>query len=496
MLDERLAGYADRIAKMPAAEQAVQLRSRELNEQFNKIGFFGKHLTDKRSALFSDIATQYQELYVLRTTLEGLKFAASLVPLVKEQLNHLRSRIDELHQNLAESTKRFGNERSNRLQPHDAAYQKRVFDQDAIAGIMKAITVDEAAQAARTQRVRQAIIDLGGTDVSSFDQLLQSLSLGSIIGCLSQESAQIVELAHAEIAANLPPVLRVNIVERLQKKYDANAQGLRDFVRELYDEAGSMLTYNKTEVDRTVANNAGGSQGRTQTVGVFVPECAHQATFRAALAQVFEEQKDPVSDTKIATGHLPNQIVIMKIASMMPVRFVETLSELKRHYDGLLKDHNESFLLHGAGNGQRLPSLYARSSAELQAQARRKPMLLVAHLMGMLKERQNHTTGLPEWAFIYQDDGMPASKVLRGRNWDEVLHGDHAVELEQHVEREVSRRIEAEFQHVERKNELITAYKQFATKRFDAAGQNDSDPAFVLLRNMNGQVRSIIGLAA
>lgn len=496
MLDERLAGYADRIAKMPAAEQAVQLRSRELNEQFNKVGFFGKHLTDKRSALFSDIATQYQELYVLRTTLEGLKFAAGLVPFVKEQLNHLRSRIDELHQNLAESTKRFGNERSNRLQPHDAAYQKRVFDQDAIAGIMKAITVDEAAQAARTQRVRQAIIDLGGTDVGSFDQLLQSLSLGSIIGCLSQESAQIVELAHAEIAANLPPVLRVNIVERLQKKYDANAQGLRDFVRELYDEAGGMLTYNKTEVDRTVANNAGGSQGRTQTVGVFVPECAHQAPFRAALAQVFEDQKDPVSDTKVATGHLPNQIVIMKIASMMPARFVATLAELKRHYDGLLKDYNESFLLHGAGNGQRLPSLYARSSAELQAQARRKPMLLVARLMGMLKERQNHATGLPEWAFIYQDDGMPASKVLNGRDWDEVLHGEHSADLEQRVEREVSRRIDAEFKHIDRKNELLTAYKQFATDRFVAAGENDSDPAFVLLRNMNGQVRSIIGLAA
>lgn len=496
MLEERLAGYADRIAKMPAAEQAVQLRTRELNEQFNKVGFFGKHLTDKRSALFSDIATQYQELYVLRTTLEGLKFAAGLVPFVKEQLNHLRARIDELHQNLAESTKRFGNERSNRLQPHDAAYQKRVFDQDAIASIMKAITVDEAAQAARTQRVRQAIIDLGGTDVGSFDQLLQSLSLGSIIGCLSQESAQIVELAHAEIAANLPPVLRVNIVERLQKKYDANAEGLRDFVRELYDEAGGMLTYNKTEVDRTVANNAGGSQGRTQTVGVFVPECAHQAPFRAALAQVFEDQKDPVSDTKVATGHLPNQIVIMKIASMMPVRFVETLAELKRHYDGLLKDHNESFLLHGVGNGERLPSLYARSSAELQAQARRKPMLLVARLMGMLKERQCRSTGLPEWAFVYQDDGMPASKVLAGRSWEEVLHGDQSAELERHVEREVGRRIEAEFKHIDRKNELLTAYKQFATERFVAAGEDDRDPGYVFLHSMSGQVRSIIGLAA
>ena len=495
-LDERLAGYIDRIAKMPAAEQAVQLRSRELNEQFNKVGFFGKHLTDRRSALFSDIATQYQELYVLRTTLEGLKFGASLIPFVKGQLNNLRARLDELHQNLAEATKRFGNERANRLQPNDAAYQKRVFDQDAIAGVMKAITVDEPAQAARTQRVRQAIIDLGGTDVGSFDQLLQSLSLGSIIGCLSQESAQIVELAHAEIAANLPPVLRVNIVERLQKKYDANPDGLRDFVRELYDEAGSMLTFNKTEVDRAVANNVGGSRGRDQTVGVFVPECAHQAPFRAALAQVFEEQKDPVSDTKVATGNLPNQIVIMKIASMMPVRFIESLAELKRHYDGLSKDHNESFLLHGTGNGRHLPALYARSAVELQAQARRKPMLLVARLLGMVVERQNRATGLPEWAFIYEDEGLPSAKVLAGRQWDDVLQAEHPPEVERAIERDVGIRIDTDFKHVDKKNELLAAFQSMARQRFEAAGADDQDPGYLMLRSMNAPVRSIIGIAA
>jgi len=496
MLDERHAVYTDRIAKMPSALQAVQQRSQELTEQFNKVGFFGKHLTDKRGGLFSEIAAQNQELYVLRATLEGLKFAANLLPFVKEQLNNLRARIDELHQNLAEATKRFGNERANRLGAHDAAYQKRVFDQDAIKDIMKAIVTDEAAQAARTQRVRQSIIDLAGTDVSSFDQLLQSLSLGSIIGSLSQESAQIVELAHAEIASMLTPVLRVNIVERLQKKYDANPDGLRQFVSELYDEAGTMLTYNKTEVDRTVANNTGGSQGRTTTVGVFVPECQHQPQFYNALVRLFEDQKEPTSDTKVATGNLPNQIVIMKIASMMPVRFVETLTELKRHYDGLLKDYNESFLLHGDGNGQRLPALYAKSSAELQAQVRERcqPMLLVGRLLGMLKERQNKVTGLPEWVLVYLDDGLPAVQVLQGRTWDEVLTGDQPVKLLPIIEREVKLRIEAEYRHIDKKNELLSAYKRFALARFQEAGENEEDAGYLLLHGLGSSVKSIIGM--
>ncbi|MEX5745090.1 tubulin-like doman-containing protein [Massilia sp. X63] len=497
LVDERMGVYADRIAKMPAALQAVQQRSQELNEQFNKVGFFGKHLTDKRSALFSDIATQYQELYVLRTHLEGLKFGAALLPFIKEQLTQLRARVDELHQSLAEATKRFGNERANRLGAADAAYQKRVFDQDAIGAVMRAITVDEAAQAARTQRVRQAIIDLGGTEVNSFDQLLQSLSLGGIISCLSQESAQIVELAHAEIATTLPPVLRVNIVERLQKKYDANPDGLRDFVRDLYDEAGSLLTFNKTEVDRTVANNAGGSQGRTQTVGVFVPECPHQNGFRTALAKLFDDQKDPTApDTKVAVGNLPNQIVIMKIASMMPVRFIESLAELKRHYDGLQQDRNEAILLHSVEDGRRLPPLYAKSSAELQLQARRKPMLLVARLMGMIKERQNRTTGLQEWVFIHDVDGLPASKVLEGRNWEAVFDAEHADDVRKLIEREVTQRIDREFKHVEKKDELFQAYRALARSCFEEAGQDDQDPGYQQLQSMMAPVRGIIGIAA
>ena len=233
-----------------------------------------------------------------------------------QQLTALRGAIDALHQNLAAAAEKVKLERAARLGPADAAYQKRIFDQNAIAGILKALITDEAAQAARTQRVRQTLIDLAGTDVDGFDQLLQGISLGSVISTLSQESAQIVEMAHAEIAKTLPPVLHVNIVERLQKKYDANPSGLKAFVSELYDEAGSLLTFNKTEVDRSVANNAGGSRGRTQTIGVFLPECENQKDFRGSLAALFDAQKDPASDTKVAVGKLSNQIVIMKIASL------------------------------------------------------------------------------------------------------------------------------------------------------------------------------------
>jgi hypothetical protein len=123
-------------------------------------------------------------------------------------------------------------------------------------------------------------------------------------------------------------------------------------------------------------------------------------------------------------------------------------------------------------------------------------MLLMARLLGMIKERQNKTTGLPEWAFIYMMDGLPASKILDGRNWDELLHGDHPAELQQAVEREVTKRIEADFKHIDKKNELLLGYQQMALDRFQQAGEDDQDPGYQLLRTMNDPVRSIIGIPA
>lgn len=494
MLDERLVLLTEQLTKMPTEMQGVQTRIAELSAQFNKVGFLGKHLTDKRGALFSDIGTQLQDQYILNTSYQGLKFACSLIPFIKEQLTALRGAIDGLHQNLAAATEKVKLERAARLGPADAAYQKRIFDQNAIGSILKALITDEAAQAARTQRVRQTLIDLAGTDVDGFDQLLQGISLGSVISTLSQESAQIVEMAHAEIAKTLPPVLHVNIVERLQKKYDANPSGLKAFVSELYDEAGSLLTFNKTEVDRNVANNAGGSRGRTQTIGVFLPECENQKDFRNSLAALFDAQKDPASDTKVAVGKLSNQIVIMKIASLMPARFVDSLGELKRHYDGLLADDKEAILLHGEGDGKKLPPLFARSSAEINAEARRKPYLLVARLLGLVKERQNKTSGLMEWVFSYIAGGLPKVVPLQGKSWTDILQGDHPAEVQAAIEKEVAKRIDADYKHIDKKTELRSAYEQLVLARFTDSGEDDQDPEFLALAAMQKPLLEIVGL--
>jgi len=496
VLDERFSILSEKITKAPTELQGIHQSIAKTSSAFNNVGFLGQHLTDKRSGQFAEIGSLLQAQYTLSTQLHGYKFACSLIPFVKEQVHMLRGLIDQLHQTLAAATEKVNQERASRLGDADAAYQKRIFDQPAIAAIMKAITVDESAQAARTQRVRKSLIALAGTDVDSFDQLVRNISLRTLISTLSQESAQIVESAHAEISKELPPVLHVNIIERLQKKYDANPNGLKAFVTDIYDEAGSMLQFNQVEVDRTVANNAGGSQGRTQTIGVFLPECENQKRFRSELETLFLAQKDPASDTKVAIGKLSNQIVIMKIALLMPVRFVESLTELKRHYDGLLNDSKESYLLHGEGDGKKLPPLFARSTNEIKILVKRKPLVLVAYFLGLIKERQNKTTGLTEWVLSYIAGGLPKVQVLSGTNIFAVLDDDQPVEIQKVIEKEVTKRIDTDYKHIDKKKELRTAYQALALKCFSDMGEDETNPTYVALSEMQENVLNIIGIAA
>jgi len=91
---------------------------------------------------------------------------------------------------------------------------------------------------------------------------------------------------------------------------------------------------------------------------------------------------------------------------------------------------------------------------------------------------------------------MPTSKVLEGRNWEEVLSGEHPAELQGAIEREVGRRIDGDYKHIDRKNELLAAYKELAMACFLEAGEDDQDPRYQQLHKMQAPLKAIIGMPA
>lgn len=473
-LDERFGHFNDLIGKGKAGLDSLKLRQDELDAQFNKVGFLGKHLTDKRESLFAEIAKTQEARYALSTTVEGRRFACLLIPVLRDRLTQLRGSIDRLQQRMMQASQNLAERRAAQLQAGTGSeVEKQVYDQPAIDQFLRRILLDESGQKARVQEVRRALLALGGSEADSFERLEGKLSVDGLINLLSEQSGRIVQDVHTELAVGTPAsaVLNVNIIDRLERQFDGDAAGLTQFVSDLHAHAGSLLRFKDSEVI-----SDGGK--RTESLVAFLPACDAKREFHARLSELLKVQARAGADVSVLPGRRANQIVVLKVGSLMPARFIDGLAKLRSEYDAVRSDANEAVLLHGEGDGTELPSLFARKAAEIKEERLTRPLLLTARLLGLIRQRDNKTTGLPEWVLTELEDGLPRSTPLGG-DWLAIWEGRPEPELLRRIKSLVEQKLRTDYQHIDRKKELDAAYTAFMLERYTAAGEDDTDPQYL-----------------
>ena len=488
--------FEDKAQTTTNALQKLEDDIQRLNKDLNEVGVLGRLLTDKRDTRFSEAREKLQLLFAKSNWREGYLFGQRLIPLVLDELTVLRGKIDQIHQNLSEATDAIRIEQNNRLRTDkEEICQTRVFDLDAVRALLRRITLDERGQIERTQRVRKAIIALAGAEVDSFDKLAARVNVSNLITTLSQQAGEVTDTAHTELAKN-DPVLQVNIVERLARQYGANSQALNGFVRELYREAGNMVTLNKAEIERVLPDTSGASKGLQQAICVMLPECEEQREFRQNLATIFREQRDAgTPNADVVEGTLTNEVVVIKVSSLMPARFVDSLAYLKTHYDGLCALPDEAVLLHSEGNGAQLPPLFAPTGEQLQSQRHRKPYLLIAKLLDFIQQRDNPETGLKEWFIKTMQERRIRIHVLAGGgDWLKVLSTEQPEDIQKALETTVKTELTENYRHIERKKALYDQYVDLLNAWLDKAGNTENDPQYLELDAMDTAIRQLIGI--
>ena len=496
-LTQRKKDYEDKVQTTVNAVQKLEEDLQRLVKDFNEVGTLGRLFTDKRDTRFVEAREKLQMLFSKSTWRESYLFGQRLIPLVLDELTVLRGKIDQIQMQLSEATEAIRNEQNSRLRTDkEEVCQTRLFDMDAVRDLLRRMTLDERGQIERTQRVRKAIVALAGAEVDSFEKLATHINQHNLITTLSQQAAEITDAAHTDLAQN-SPVMHVNIVERLSRQYAANSQALNSFVADLYREAGNMVSFNKAEVERRIPGNETASAGLQQAICVMLPECEEQREFRQHLHELFRRQKDAgAAEPFVVEGTLSNEVVVIKVSSLMPARYVDSLSFLKSHYDGLCKIPDEAILLHGEGDGSKLPLLFAPTGVELQSRRQRKPSLLLARMLKFAKVRENPTTGLKEWIIQSKDkDGFMCVNVLAGGgDWAKVLEAEQPAALQKDIDAVVKTELAANYVHRERKDELFQQFVVLVNERFEQAAQNADDAQYLELRTMIPTIKNLIGI--
>jgi hypothetical protein len=416
--DGRLKNLDDRIRQTTENEVEALRRVQANSHEWAQMGPLRK-LIGQRDQVFERQAQALCDLYVLRTRLRGLGFAKELLQEVLAELNGLKSEVDRCASTLAEAVHTYDQRIAERVKdagsgPDLREALVRFYDPQHVKTVLRGLLRDEDEQRAQSSRVRKAIFTKLG-ERSSFALFSERMGHAEVIDLLDEQSAQNARMAHNNLIRNpKDKLLGRNIVDQLCERYGANEQELRTFLTDLMNASGAYLRFNQREISQAASGGTTGAQPPASAVTVIIPRAPVHGEFANQLKAIFRAARTP--PVEIFESDLkPNEIVILNLTNLFPLRYVTQISFLKQQYDRRIEGAHPArakLELHSEGDGSQFPSLFP-PRADFRDDT--LPFLLLAKCVGILWQAQDPYTGSLDWMLVMKDaDGYTTDFVRLG----------------------------------------------------------------------------------
>lgn len=173
---------------------------------------------------------------------------------------------------------------------------------------------------------------------------------------------------------------KVNILEKIAKEYGNDEEKLGRFIEDKLNLAGVLVQENAKE-----STAYHGDEWKTE-YALLLPEYEDSSNFRKTFVKKFSSICN--KKVEVAENYKSNEIIILSITSVFPLRYLANVESLKKEYDAKIADSNENqhkMLLHTEGDGSQFPSLYADKWDEGKKEEF-SPYLLLALAMGIIKK--------------------------------------------------------------------------------------------------------------
>lgn len=475
LLQEKTLTASERFAK--CNEQAAEASAKVGNivQEWSQLNWFKDALLGKGEKLFNAATEHLTAYYIYRTTAEGWAFAKKLVEELMAQLTELASEVDLLRATLQEATREFEQQAASRCkaQNDDAQYKQRVYNREVVNELNQRFAADDARQREHSQAIRSAIATRVGDSNPGFVEMARKIDRNELRDLLEEVSSQSVQSAHDTLESGHKRVLGVNIVQKLYEELGSDEQ-LNRFVRDAIAQSGVYMTFDPVEEQR---NGPGidREEKHKKIAGLFLPECKERPDFADKLADTFRANKTTAVLDVIREGVRPNEITLIRVDNLFPLRFLKPLSRLKERYDTRAATSEANrVLLHLQGEEQLSP-LFVPSIRELAAD--RLPDMVLARALGLITERPNRSTGHMEAVLLYADeDGMEEEMLLGGRTFleatEQIRH--EALGL---LGREVQSKL-ASLRHVDQRQALYQRVLDVVRAVGDHVGGDKQDPLY------------------
>lgn len=502
--DKRIDEFSKSVPVLDGKLSDMRDNLNDMREDVTKTGIFA-NLVGKRQDRFLEYCEAAQDYYIQRTHFEATKYAITLLESIKSALQELETNIVKFSALLSAITDKAevqANVRCKEENENDAKTLRK-YDKNAVDEIQEKAILSEEKQAQIARNVRSALVDrIGETTTKGFNQFLKAYhALDENIDLSAEEALNVIfdvclqnadkEVEDRSIGDNRFKVTNVNILEKLKHEYnDASGEKLRTFAHDLMESAQTFVQFNNSEVSL----EANGNVNRKMTaVIIYLPEEKDDSGFRVSLANAFKDAKGDPEKVTITKSHRQDQIAIMTVSSMFPLRHVENLKSLKEAYDRLMARPDKElhkFVLHTESFADGLPSLYEASAAEVAIELPKPVMLGFA--MGIIRESVDASTGRTAYYLFTVDKYGDAERSERplGKDFLSVIAYFRTNRKDfSKLKEEVKNRLKEDFVHIEKRKELMKEVNSvLRTKVLEACGGDEFGSEYSQYKKVRNEI--------
>jgi hypothetical protein len=399
----------DKIETTKKQEEKSKEAIRENDQNWAKIGILSD-LLNKRDEILDAQIISIQDEYRNRTEIEGLKFAREFMPEILEQLELLNHEITTAAGTVNDSLNIFeqnilsrcnDQEWTTEINNDSASIFKQqlvpFYESNQVKHIVRRFNRDSKVQSPQTARVREGLTKVLGDNrlnFSDFNNRFPKNIFSTELEKICQDNAISLE----KDLAKQDRLLGMNVIEKLQRKYEGDKQSLRNLTGQLINYAGCYVEFNQNEVGKSGEGLTAGPAKRTLFIILPKDSTSKHATFIADLKEAFEFNKPLRTDLIFIEADTSEyRISLMTVTSLFPLRYLIPVDRLREKYALRLQKEdsvNAKMLLHIQDDAAELPKLFAPTQQELADLLYKKrvssiPNLLLAHAMKLIKEKQN-----------------------------------------------------------------------------------------------------------
>ena len=418
--DERLKGLDDKITLAKGNEEDAANRVRVINEDWARMGFI-KKAVGKPDSLLDAQGEALLEQYTYRTLIEALAFSKQLLEELIVEITDLKGEADRCTSIMSEAIKKYNDRIAERITDDGSIDLReqlvRFYNPNLVRTVTKNLIKDENEQRTQTNRVRMSLIGRLGEN-PNFSLFNQRIGVSAFLDVLDVECANNARIAHNNLVQNpKEKLLGVSIIEKLKERYGGDSQELKSYVTELVSRAGNYISFEASEVHKISAGIPTGAQTAVSKMSVIMPKAPEEVDFVSTLKGVFQGSRS--GEVEIIDSDVkPNEIVLVSLTNLFPLRYVRHVGFLKQKYDLKVNGPNAQrakLELHLEGDGAQYPKLFVLADSDVERDM--VPYLLLAKALKLIQQAPNPQTGATEMVLVAKDqDGFDTDPIYLGKS--------------------------------------------------------------------------------